>query len=153
MDDFFLRPHQRTPERLTVPGGNVDYERVLEEIIIPWKMQRCCVYRPYDCKGQTFGEPVKISPSPILLVEGAYACHPTLWEHYDLHVFLDVDGEEQRARILRRNGEAAAKTFSERWIPLEERYFAAYQIPQRCEVLYSARMTPQPILSPESPAG
>ena len=27
MDDFFLRPEQRTPERLRQPGGNVDFER------------------------------------------------------------------------------------------------------------------------------
>ena len=32
MDDFFLRPHQRTPERFAQPGGNVDYERFREEI-------------------------------------------------------------------------------------------------------------------------
>ena len=27
MDDFFLRPEQRTPERYALPGGNVDHER------------------------------------------------------------------------------------------------------------------------------
>ena len=29
MDHFFLRPEQRTRERLEQPGGNVDYERFL----------------------------------------------------------------------------------------------------------------------------
>jgi hypothetical protein len=28
MDDYFLRPEQRTPERLSKPGENVDHERV-----------------------------------------------------------------------------------------------------------------------------
>ena len=27
MDDFFLRPHQRTEERLAAPGENIDHER------------------------------------------------------------------------------------------------------------------------------
>ena len=27
MDDFFLRPHQRTPERFAKTGGNIDWER------------------------------------------------------------------------------------------------------------------------------
>ena len=27
MDDFFLRPEQRTRERLLTAGGNIDYER------------------------------------------------------------------------------------------------------------------------------
>ena len=30
MDDFFLRPEQRTPERFAEVGGNVDYERFHE---------------------------------------------------------------------------------------------------------------------------
>ena len=30
MDDFFLRPEQRTPARFAQPGGNVDYERFQE---------------------------------------------------------------------------------------------------------------------------
>ena len=35
MDDFFLRPEQRTPQRLAEPGGNVDYERFRQEVILP----------------------------------------------------------------------------------------------------------------------
>ena len=35
MDDFFLRPEQRTPERLHQPGGNVDFERFLTEVLRP----------------------------------------------------------------------------------------------------------------------
>ena len=31
MDDFFLQPYQRTPERLAEIGGNVDYERFAKE--------------------------------------------------------------------------------------------------------------------------
>ena len=32
-DSFFLRPEQRTEERLNTPGGNIDYERLLAEVI------------------------------------------------------------------------------------------------------------------------
>ena len=35
MDDFFLRPEQRTEERLKEVGGNVDRERFLEEVARP----------------------------------------------------------------------------------------------------------------------
>ena len=31
MDHFFLRPEQRTKQRLEEPGGNVDYERFQED--------------------------------------------------------------------------------------------------------------------------
>lgn len=32
-DDFFLRPEQRTPERFAQPGGNLDRERLREEVL------------------------------------------------------------------------------------------------------------------------
>ena len=35
MDDFFLRPEQRTSDRYAQIGGNVDYERFLYEVLIP----------------------------------------------------------------------------------------------------------------------
>ena len=37
MDDFFLRPEQRTPERYAEIGGNIDRERFLEDVLIPLK--------------------------------------------------------------------------------------------------------------------
>ena len=33
MDDFFLQPFQRVPERFHEPGGNVDYERFKTQVI------------------------------------------------------------------------------------------------------------------------
>ena len=35
MDDFFLRPEQRTQQRFAESGGNVDYERFREEVLFP----------------------------------------------------------------------------------------------------------------------
>ena len=34
MDDFFLRPEQRRPERFAEPGGNVDRERFAAEVLV-----------------------------------------------------------------------------------------------------------------------
>ena len=52
MDDFFLRPEQRTPERLRQPGGNVDYARFLTEVLRPLYDGQAVTYRPYDCHTQ-----------------------------------------------------------------------------------------------------
>ena len=49
MDDFFLRPEQRTPERFAEIGGNVDYERFREEVLLPLKSGKAFSYRPFDC--------------------------------------------------------------------------------------------------------
>lgn len=138
MDDFFLRPEQRTPERLARPGENVDWERFLTEVLLPLRRDGGVVYRPYDCRTQSMGDPITLEWSTVVVVEGSYSCHPELWESYDLHVFLDVDPEEQLRRIRARNGARGAQVFQDRWIPLEERYFQAFSIPQRCELRFPA---------------
>ncbi len=133
MDHFFLRPEQRTKERLGTPGGNVDYERFLEEALIPIeKGAEEIVYRPFDCHRQEMAGPVRMTPDRVCLVEGSYSCHPALWDRYDIHVFLTIGEEEQMRRIVGRNGAEGAKMFRERWIPMEENYFAAYRVEERC---------------------
>ena len=132
MDDFFLRLEQRTAQRLAQSGGNVDWERFQAEVLIPLRRGISFSYRPYDCRTQALKEAVQVSPRAVTLVEGSYSCHPELWDFYDLHIFLTVSPEEQRLRIRRRNGEKGLEIFQNKWIPLEERYFEAFRIEQRC---------------------
>ena len=133
MDHFFLQLKQRTEERLEKPGGNVDYERFLEEVMFPFRSGQPFSYRIFDCKSMDFASEVFVKPNAITIVEGSYSCHPALWDFYDFRIFLDIEPEEQLSRICRRNGEEALAVFRDRWIPLEERYFSAYRIQERCD--------------------
>ena len=135
MDDFFLRPVQRTAERLARPGENVDHERFLAEVLTPARQGLPVTFRPYLCQRQALGETVHAAPAPLTVVEGAYACHPALWDCYDLRAFLTVNPDEQLRRIESRSGPEKAAMFRTRWIPLEEQYFAAFSISQRCDIL------------------
>lgn len=135
MDDYFLRPEQRTAERLSTPGGNVDYERFFEEILRPLTDgKEQVVYRPFDCAQQRLCAPIAVTPGRVIIVEGAYSCHPKLREYYDLSVFMTVSPEEQMRRIIARNGAQRAEVFRNRWIPLEEAYFAACQPSNCCDL-------------------
>lgn len=134
MDDFFLRPEQRTKERLQTPGGNVDYERFLEEVLVPLQSHRTFSYRPFDCHTQTLKEPVEIKADRLTIIEGSYACHPYLWEYADLHVFLDVEETVQMERIRLREGSRKAEIFAKKWIPMEELYFTECHIREKCEI-------------------
>lgn len=135
MDDFFLRPHQRTEARLGESGGNVDYERFLSEVLMPLAAGETVTYRPFSCAKKALEAPITVEAKPVAIVEGSYACHPALWEHYDLRVFLTVAPQEQLRRIRLRSGEEKAAVFASRWIPLEERYFAAFDIERRCDII------------------
>jgi len=135
MDDFYLQPHQRTDERLKEPGGNVDRERFLHEVLLPLKAGQPIVYRRFDCGTFTFDPPKSISPKRIAIIEGSYACHPALRNYYDLRIFLDIDPEAQIERIEKRNGPEALKRFQSIWIPLEETYFRECEVRECCDLI------------------
>lgn len=123
MDDFFLRPEQRTPERFAEIGGNVDYERFQEEVLAPLKERLPFCYRRFDCSTFTFSTPIPITPKQLNIIEGTYGHHPYFRNPYDLKVMLNVSPELQRKRVLQRPA-FLHKWFFEEWIPMENRYFA-----------------------------
>ena len=80
--------------------------------------------------------PVEVEPAVVTIIEGSYSCHPVLWDFYDLRIFLNINAEEQLQRIKRRNGIEAAQVFSNKWIPMEEKYFSEYNIQKRCDLVF-----------------
>jgi uridine kinase len=138
MDDFFLPPERKTPQRMAEPGGNVDYERFAAEVAPGIRGGKAFEYHAYSCKTGTL-MPVKVTPRSVCIVEGAYSLHPALAAlAYDLTVFLDINKTEQSRRIVERNGKAMHKRFMEEWIPLEDQYFAAADQPGRGDLVYRA---------------
>lgn len=134
MDDFFLRPEQRTPQRLAEPGGNVDRERFFSEVLQPLRQGGPASYRRYDCRTGQLLPPVLRQAGQLNVIEGAYSMHPELSALYDLSVFLAVSPETQRRRILQREPAFKQQLFFRQWIPMENRYFQAFSIPERCDL-------------------
>lgn len=134
MDDFFLRPEQRTPERYAEIGGNVDYERFMEEVLIPLKSGTVFFYHPFDCSTLTMTAPVEIMPRKLNIIEGSYSHHPYFGDPYNLKVFLTISPEMQRQRILERPGFLHNRFFEE-WIPMEQRYFDGFMIRRNSDMV------------------
>ena len=135
MDDFFLRPEQRTQARFAEPGGNLDRERFLEEVV-PYIGKGAFSYRIFDCSRMCLHGAAQISDARLTVVEGSYSHHPSFAEVFDLRVFLRVDEQERRARIVVRNGEKSEMFFT-RWIPLENRYFEVFGIEEKADIVIS----------------
>lgn len=134
MDDFFLQPHQRSRERLTEVGGNVDYERFAGEVIKPLQEGKTFSYGVFDCSRQMIGYRVQVPYKRLNIVEGAYSTHPLLGDTYDLAVFLEVDETLQHKRLLKRNGSERLRRFINEWIPKELAYFETFDIRNKCRV-------------------
>ena len=135
MDDFFLRPEQRTPERFAEAGGNVDYERFQQEVLIPLHAGKPFSYRPFDCKTFTLSEAIPVTPKNLTIIEGSYCNHPTFGNPYDLKIFLSITPELQRQRVWQRP-EFLHQGFFNEWIPMENRYFEVFRIIDQCEIIF-----------------
>ncbi|MGI6248238.1 MAG: uridine kinase family protein [Acutalibacteraceae bacterium] len=136
MDDFFLRPWQRTDERLNTPGGNVDHERFLEEVLIPISQRQPVEYRRYNCQRERMDETETIPYKSLNIIEGAYSMHPKLMEYYDFTVFMDISPELQKKRIRKRNSPELAERFFSEWIPLEEIYFKKLSVQSKADMIF-----------------
>ena len=136
-DDFFLREEQRTAARYCEVGGNIDYERMRDEVLVPLREDKAFFYRPFVCGEMRIGEPVAVEPARLNIVEGSYSMHRYFGDVYDLKIFLDIEPEVQRERVLARPAHLHRRFFEE-WIPMENRYFEQWQIAQGCDLILKA---------------
>lgn len=138
-DDFFLPADMRTVERLSEPGGNLDRERFMREVLPYINSGKYFEYMRYDCKSGKTSETRTVASSDIVIVEGAYSMHPAFGDYADLCVFFDIEHEAQCERILARNGAAALEVFKKKWIPLEESYFESTHTYGRADLIYKSK--------------
>lgn len=144
MDDFFLPPAMRTPGRLSQPGGNVHYERFLSEVLKPLQMGQHFVYGRFSCQTRLL-TPCAHMAAPVTIIEGSYSHHPAFEDAYEqldaLRVFVCVDEEEQLRRLKLRNPRMF-ENFLKRWIPLEKKYFEAYDRKAQADVRLQSTTDP-----------
>lgn len=138
MDDFFLPGKLRTKKRLEEPGGNIHYERFIEEVLEKLKETSNLTYRAFDCQKMDYGEERSIVLDRLLIVEGAYSQHPKFGPYMDYRVFCDITEELQKKRILERNGQEALEVFLKKWIPLEEAYIASFSLASKADYTIKA---------------
>lgn len=132
-DDFFLTPELRTDERLTEPGGNIDYLRMKKEVIDKLPYSQTITYHPFDCHSMAYAKKVSVADAKLMIVEGVYAMHPYFGKYYDMSLFLCVKEEEKYRRIAGRGQDV--ERFRERWIPLENRYFDEYKVREQADFI------------------
>lgn len=136
LDDFFLPPAMRTEQRLMQPGGNVHYERFLDEVLTGLMHGGDVAYRRYDCQSGAWLDRVHRA-APVAVIEGSYSHHPAFAQAYDalgaLRVFVCTEEQERLRRLRAREGERFF-TFETCWIPLEKSYIEAYDIKSGADI-------------------
>ena len=126
-DDFYLPPSRRVTGWEKIPCANMDIQRLRDEVVAPARAGQAFSYQAY-LPEQCF------APQPLVIVEGSYSHHPSLAPYYDIRIFVTCSPDEQARRLRKREGERYSN-FVERWIPLEEGYFANYSIEENAEMM------------------
>ena len=112
----------------------MDIQRLRDEVVAPARAGQAFSYQAYSCREGAYLPPCPLGPAPLVIVEGSYSHHPSLAPYYDIRIFVTCSPDEQARRLRRREGERYSN-FVERWIPLEEGYFAKFQIEQTVDFI------------------
>ncbi len=134
MDDFYLPVGERGKNWNAVPGGNIDLERLRDEVLIPVSEGKEALYRPYSCLRREYGNVTVMPPRKLNIIEGSYSHHPDLFGNYGLKIFLTCEKEEQERRLREREG-VFFNEYEVWWIPMEERYIESLGIGQEAGLL------------------
>lgn len=133
MDDFFLPLKLRTTQRLQSVGGNIHYERFLEQVLPYITSKIPFTYQCFDCSVMDYTQEKTIQNTGWCIVEGSYSHHPLFQRYADITIFIDISKELQIKRILQRNGTKMAELFQTQWIPMEETYFEEFKIKENSD--------------------
>ena len=134
MDDFYLPFQERDKNWMNIIAGHMDFNRLIENVLEPYKSGKKTNYVSYDCHSDKYLQEIPIDISKILVIEGSYTSHPILDKYVALKVFVDIDKDEQVKRLTKRNPDVVDK-FLAMWVPFENNYFESLKIKEKSDVV------------------
>lgn len=134
MDDFYLPFKDRSETWTTTIAGHMDFERLINNVLIPYKEHNNTNYISYDCHSDKYLNEIFIDLDKPLILEGSYSLHPKLDNFIDIKVFVDIDNDTQIKRLMKRN-EKTVDLFRTMWIPFENKYFNELKIKDSSDLI------------------
>lgn len=134
MDDFYLPFQKRSKNWMNEIGGHMDFDRLIESVLVPYKNHKETDYISYDCHNDKYLQKIDIDLDKPLVIEGAYSCYPKIVSFVDYKIYIDIDDDRQYERLKNRNAKAVDK-FLSMWIPFENKYFDTFKIKENADLL------------------
>lgn len=134
MDDFYLPFQKRDKNWMNIIAGHMDFERLIKDVLEPYKKKSKTNYISYDCHSDKYLQEIPIDIERPLVIEGSYTSHPILDKYVDLKVFVDIDKDEQVRRLEKRNPKVV-DMFLSMWVPFENNYFDKMEIKQKSDLV------------------
>lgn len=133
-DHFYLPFEKRDPDWKTIVGGNMDFEKLLNEVILPYSESKKVHTSFYNVHKGVVEAEFDIDPDKPLCIEGSYSLYSKLRDYYDLKIFLRCEDEKQKERLRIRQGEDISG-FENIWIPKERAYYLDQKVVENTDII------------------
>lgn len=135
-DDFLdpARSHRRSPD-----WDGVGRDRLVADVLGPFREERASTFRRYDWAAAALGEPEPVPSGRILLVDLVGLFHPDALPALDLTVWCDVDLATAQERGMRRDaslGRDHTRLWNEVWVPNERDFDERFAPRERADVRF-----------------
>ncbi|ALC92365.1 uridine kinase [Bacillus sp. FJAT-18017] len=139
MDDFYLSSSQiiKLPPKEKPIGADIDWGRVLEQVLDPLSKNQEGSYQRYDWETDILAEWHKVPIGGIVIVEGVYSTRKDLASFYDYTIWVDSPRDIRLQRGLERDGEAARDRWVNDWMVAEDMYVEEHKPSQYATTTFS----------------
>jgi len=110
----------------------IDWRRVRADVLLPLRSGAHASWRPFDWERMEglAHEPIRVPPSPIVILDGAYSARPELADLVDLSILVTLPDDVRLARLKQREGEDLLSEWQSIWDEAEELYFGTVRTPE-----------------------
>jgi uridine kinase len=137
-DDFYLPSADREARAArgdTEIGGNFDWRRLRDQVLLPLSRDRPAEYQRYDWPGDRLAEWHTVPVGGIVVVEGNFCTRRELFAFYDYTLWVEAPHELRLERGIRRGGPDTRERWLTEWMPEEDRYLAAEEPASRVDLV------------------
>lgn len=122
IDNYYLPFEKRKDDWFELSGGNIDYERLINEVINPYLNKEDINLKRYNPHKEIFEDLGNLKYKPRLIIEGSYSFMDILSKYSTYRVFLKCSNERQKERLILREKDNYIN-FENKWIKKENLYF------------------------------
>lgn len=135
MDDFYKPSNLRELVEENEAGGNWEYDRVKEQILIPLINNQNTKYQRYDWDTDDMAEWHNVPAGGVVIVEGCYALIDGINEYYHFKIWVHSPKNIRLARGIERDGEHKRHLWEELWMPAEEHYMQTQKPQEKADLI------------------
>ena len=137
-DDFY-RPsserNARAAEGDTEIGGNFDWRRLRDQVLVPLSQDEVANYQRYDWVRDELADWHVVPVGGIALIEGNYSTRQELLGFYDFTIWIEAPHEVRLQHGLLRGGQDTRDRWLTEWMPEEDRYIEAEDPAKRVDLV------------------